>query len=125
MFVALAVSGCQKKMPLLSSCNCGNKTIKLDHSKPKGVDHKAIYLCPNDTITWVPGPHVRSFTIVFVGQDLPFGATATFAGTTLPVTSPPLPDPGELTVFKYDLTIVDDSGTSHPFDPHVIGGGGL
>jgi hypothetical protein len=126
LFVALAVSGCEKKaLPPPSPCTCGNITITVDHSKPRGVDKKATYLCPNYTITWVPGPHVQSFEVQFVGPDLPFGATTTFVGTTLPVTSPTLPDPGELTVFKYNLKIVDNNGHSHQFDPHVVGGGGL
>lgn len=123
LFVALAVSGCKKMRPATA---CGNITIKVDHSKPKGVDHKAVYLCANNyTVTWEPGPNVHSFEVQFVGTDLPFGPTNTTFGTAGSSSTPTLPDPGELTVFKYNLKIVDNNGASHSFDPHIVGGGGL
>lgn len=126
LFAAVAVSGCSKKEQY-KAYTCSDVKIKLDPSKQRGVDHKAVYLCANNvnTITWVPEANVKSFRIEFIGHDLPFGSTTTFVGTTSPVTTPPLPDPGELTVFKYDLTIVDTNGKIWPFDPHVVGGGGL
>lgn len=127
VLVALAVSGCPNKVlpPPPSPCTCGNITIQVDHTKLHGVDHKAEYLCPNYTITWAPKPNVKSFEVQFVGADLPFGPNNTTFGTAGSSTTPPLPDPGELTVFKYNLKIVDDHGTPHSFDPHVVGGGGL
>ena len=83
------------------ACACGSVTITVDHTKPKGVEHKAVYLCPNNyRITWVPGPHV---------QNNP--------------TTPTLTDPGELTVFKYNIKVTNDNGVSKTFDPHVIGSG--
>jgi hypothetical protein len=130
LFVALAVSGCRKQ-GLTAALPCGYIQIVVDPSQPRGVDHKVVYLCTSTptntyTITWVPvGPNVKSFTVEFVGPDLPFGtgtANTTF-GTGLSPTTPTLPDPGELTVFKYNLTIVDATGPHH-FDPHVVGGGG-
>jgi hypothetical protein len=127
LFVAFAVSGC-RKVPLTTTCGTsGNVIIKVDHTKPKGVDHKAVYVCTNYTITWERQANVQSFEVHFVGvdpSDFPFGpANANFG--TGNATTPPLPDPKELTVFKYNLKIVDSNGISHPFDPHVVGGGGL
>jgi hypothetical protein len=125
LFVAFTVSGC-KNVPRTTTCE--NIVIKVDHTKPKGVDHKAVYLCKNYTITWSPQSNVQSFEVQFVGavpSDFPFGtgtANTTFSSAT---PTPPLPDPGELTVFKYNLKIIDSNGNSHSFDPHVVGGGGL
>jgi hypothetical protein len=94
----------------------------VDHLKPKGVDRKAVYLCKdNYTITWVPGLHVKSFQIEFI--DPPFGASGPTKFDNNHPTTPTLPDPGELTVFKYNITVVNDAGVSKPFDPHVVGGG--
>jgi hypothetical protein len=100
-------------------CTCGNVTITVDHTKPKGVDRKAVYLCPDYTVTWVPGPHVQSFRVVFV--DPPFGNATTFDNSN--PTTPKLPDPGELTVFKYNIKVTNDNGVSKTFDPHVVGSG--
>jgi hypothetical protein len=125
LFVAFAVSGCKKEAPH-TAFTCVDITITVDPSKPKGVDHKATYLCKNHTVTWVPGPHVASFEVKFVGHDtddFPFGPHNTTFGPNQ--ATPPLPDPVELSVFKYNLKIVDDIGTTHQFDPHVVGGGGL
>jgi hypothetical protein len=110
----------RERRALADDCSCGNITIKVDHTKLKGVDHKAVYLCPTYTITFVSGPHVRTFEVVF--DDPPFGGATTFNDSN--PTTPPLPDPGELTVFKYHIKIVDDNGVTHRFDPHVVGGGG-
>ena len=126
LFVTLAVSGCKKKQQY-AAYSCGNIQINVH---PRGVDHKAVYLCAktltnNYTITWVRGSNVKSFQVVFVGPDLPFGPQTTFATSGPPVTTPPLSDPGDLTVFKYNITIVDDNGASYQSDPHVVGGGGI
>jgi hypothetical protein len=119
LFGAL-VSGLGGKVQVQAEdCTCGNVTITVDHAKPKGVDRKAVYLCPDYTVTWVPGPHVQSFRVVFV--DPPFGNATTFDNSN--PTTPKLPDPGELTVFKYNITVTNDNGVSKTFDPHVIGSG--
>src|SRR5450755_3842993 len=132
LFAVLTLSGCkpnEQNKKLYAVYACGDIAITVEYTKQKGVDHKAVYLCSdnakNYTITWIRGPNVKSFQVQFDGPDYPFGpASATF-GTGGTTTTPPLPAPGELTVFKYQLTIVDDGGTSHPFDPHVVGGGNL
>ncbi|MGB7730982.1 MAG: hypothetical protein WBL50_23350 [Candidatus Acidiferrum sp.] len=130
LFVALAISGC-KKQHLYAAYACGNITINVDPSYntdpyPRYVDQRAVYLCDNNyTITWVPGPHVKKFQIQFVGPDLPFRTATTFVGTTQPVTSPTLADPGQLTIFKYNILITDNSDATYESDPHVVGGGGI
>jgi hypothetical protein len=63
-------------------------------------------ISPNNspyTITFVSGPHVRTFEVVF--DDPPFGGATTFSDSN--PTTLPLPDPGELTVFNYHIKIVD------------------
>ncbi len=133
LFVAMAISGC-KKEHLFSAYACGDITIHVDpsyntDSYPTYVDHKVVYLCANNegnyTITWVPGPNVSSFQVVFVGPDLPFGPATTTFGTGGRSTTPSLNDPGQLTVFKYNLSLTDKSGKTYESDPHVVGGGGI
>ena len=127
LFVAFAVSGCKKQPRAITCATTGNVMIKVDPTKPKGVDHKAVYVCNNYTITWSPQGNVQSFEVQFVGKvasDFPFGPTNTTYGSANP-TTPQLSDPGELSVFKYDIKIVDSNGRSYSFDPHVVGGGGL
>jgi hypothetical protein len=112
------------------TCTGTSVTILVDEGKPRGVDKKAVYVCPNLTINWqaAPGSNVTHFRVEFVGDDLPFGSgpsnTIFDSDANVQVTTPALPDPGELTVFKYKITITDNHGPHQPHDPHVVGGGG-
>ena len=82
-------------------CACEDIDITVDHTKPKGVHRKAVYLCTGNSITWVLGPHVKSFEVEF-DDPSPFGDLKTFDNSN-PKT-PAMPDPGEFTVFKYKIT---------------------
>jgi len=111
------------------ACTCGgNVTIKVNHAThPRGVDQKAVYLCEGYKITWQAesGSNIEKFEVEFVGPDFPFGSATVFdSDSTLKVSTPNLPHLDELTVFKYKITITDSNHHPHPFDPHVIGGGG-
>ena len=120
LLLALEISGCPKK-ERFQEFGCSDVQITVDFTKPKGVDHKAVYLCETNKVIWVPGPNVKSFNLEFV-DDLPFGSTKKFdSGHS---TTPPLGHFSELTVFKYNLLIFDTSNNQYHFDPHVVGGGG-
>ena len=99
--------------------------IKVHHqTHPRGVDQKAVLLHENGRIMWeAESSQIKSFEVQFVGPDLPFGPEATKFDSSNNIT-PPLPHFDELTVFKYDITIIDSNNGKHYFDPHVIGGGG-
>jgi len=113
------------------SCTCvgaSDITIKVNHGSPnnRGVDKKAAYLCEGYKITWVidSGSNDKSFKVEFVGPDYPFGAVTIFNSSGGTVSTGPLPHFSELTVFKYNITITDNSGNPpQTFDPHVVGGG--
>jgi hypothetical protein len=126
-FALLALaSGCQNKA-LPAACTCvGDITIKVNHGHARGVDKKAVYLCSGYKITWEieSGSNDKEFTVEFVGPDLPFGPSATiFNSSNGTASTGPLAHFSELTVFKYKITIKDSNNSSHPFDPHIIGGG--
>lgn len=100
------------------SYTCKNEIIKVDPQK--GVDRKAIYLCDGYTVTWEPKANagVHKFQIVF--QDSPFvGGATQFDDTT--TKWPTMDQFADLSVFKYTITVNDGA----PFDPHVVGGGGI
>ena len=128
MFLPLTgvVSGCGRGAFFPPACT--NIDIEVHHVEKHGVNKKAVYLCTGKHITWKTHPDDKSFTVEFVGDDLPFGASLkTFdSDSSGAATTPnlPLPSPNELTVFKYKITITDKQNVTYPaFDPHVIGGG--
>jgi hypothetical protein len=125
--VALATCGCKRSEGFVPA-NCSDITIKVNHEKYlRGVDQKAVYVCDGKKITWeAETNNIKKFEVEFVGADLPFGAASTkFDGdSNVKATTPALPHFGELTVFKYNLTITDNNGNDKKyFDPHIIGGG--
>jgi hypothetical protein len=122
LFVALGASRSSRMAPRQKAVkyNCQDETLNIDLKK--GVDRKAIYLCAGQKVTWVDPSNKYTFQVVF--QDYPFGGTPTTFDNGTP-TSPVLPPITDLTVFKYTITIFDTSGFPHPYDPHVVGGGGI
>jgi len=129
LLVALTASGSQRK-ERVATYTCGDQHIKVDHTLPKGVDRKAVYLCGGDKIIWDAQPNVQ-FEIDF--DESPWGPNNAKFGNknglnpyTPKFPNSPTPAPKDPTVFKYTITIVDNNGHSYPpFDPHVVGGGGL
>ena len=124
--VALATCGCKRSEGYVPA-NCTDITIKVNHEKYlRGVDQKAVYVCDGKKITWeAETNNIKKFEVEFVGPDFPFGSATVFdSDSTLKVSTPNLPHLDELTVFKYKITITDSNHHPHPFDPHVIGGGG-
>jgi hypothetical protein len=127
LLVALATCGCQKRSEGFVEFNCTDITIKVNHEKyQRGVDQKVVYLCQGKKITWeAETNNIKKFEVEFVGDDLPFGAGSTKfdSDSDVKASIPTLPLFGELTVFKYNLTITDNNGNVKKFDPHIIGGG--
>ena len=124
LLFALAAGGCEKTKNV-RSYSCSNQIVKVDSKLDKGVDHKAVYLCNGYTVQWVMSGDVASFEIVF--QDPPFGNATNFGtGPGETTTTPPYSAPVDLTVYKYTVSGFDKNGAPFgPFDPHVVGGGGL
>lgn len=109
----------------LIQVNCADNQITVDPTEPHGVDHAhaALLICPDEQITWVDHSGKYKFQVDF--DDYPFaGAPQSFnnANPTTPKFPKGVPD---ITVFKYKITVDDGSGNPKPFDPHVIGGGGI
>jgi len=124
LLFALATGGCEKPKNV-RRYSCSNQVVKVDSKLDKGVDHKAVYLCDGNTVQWVMSGNVASFEIVF--QDPPFGNATKFGtGSGETTTTPSYSAPTDLTVYKYTVSGVDKNGVAFgPFDPHVVGGGGL
>ena len=126
--IQIALGGCQHEQfaGKIVAFTCTDETITVDHTKAKGVDKETVILCDGKKITWEKGKHVASFEIDF--QDPAFG-TATHFGTGPgeTTTTPAYSAPIETTLYKYTVTTIgDDTGHIHgPFDPHVVGGGGI
>jgi hypothetical protein len=123
LFLALLVPGCHNKLqPFVNgqdSFACSDQTVAI--VPVDGTNPKAVYLCQNSKLTWVPNGH--TFTITFP-QKYPFqGAALTFANDPQnlnnPVTSPPAIYSGSLVVYTYTMTIDGKQVT----DPQVVGGG--
>jgi len=89
------------------------KNIKVDPNSGDGVDHKAVYVCGDDTLEW-DNPHNATFTVHFPG-DCPFSPCPDITDSKPRPIKLPTTD---LTVYKYNITV---NGTPH--DPHVVGGG--
>jgi hypothetical protein len=105
---------------------CDNQIVKVDPNLDKGVDRKAVYLCNSYNVQWVTAGNVASFEVEFVDPPFPFGNTTKFGTAPGETTmTPAYSAPGDLTVYKYKITIVDRNGKTYTFDPHVVGGGGL
>lgn len=127
LLASLALSGCGGgQQQLTGTFKCSDQTVTVDWSQKHGVNphQNAIYLCTGNKVTWNPAGNVQSFTITF--QDSPFGPSPQTFDQNHNV-SPPMPayTDSDWRVFKYSLQVTDTQGNSHPFDPHVIGGGGL
>jgi len=128
--LVVAAYGCGRgRKPAAFRHTCGDIPIKVNHNEKHGVDKKAVYRCTGDTITWKSdSSDIQSFEVEFVGDDddLPFGTSPKIfdSDSNGKAITPKLPDPGQLTVFKYKITITDKQGGKHQFDPHVVGGGG-
>jgi hypothetical protein len=99
--------------------DCGNEQdIKVGPQKKNGVDKQAVYVCDGDQVVWQPETGV-TFRVHFTG-DCPFTSSCTSDITDSTPQTAKTPQPTDLTVYKYKLTVND----TLVFDPHVVGGGG-
>ncbi len=99
---------------------CGDQTVGVVPGD--GTTPKDVYLCPGDTLTWLPNGN--AFSVTFP-RKYPFeGPKKTFANDpetpNAPVKSPPAIYAGSLVVYHYDMTV---NGQPVP-DPQIVGGGG-
>ena len=99
---------------------CGDQTVGIVPGD--GTTPKDVYLCPGDTLTWLPNGN--TFTVTFP-KKYPFeGPKRTFANDSqtlnAPVKSPPAIYAGSLVVYHYDMTVNGQPAT----DPQIVGGGG-
>ena len=100
-------------------------TVKVTPGALHGVD-KDIYVCddPNfNQVSWV-APQGVTFSVQFPSTapaDCPFNPCPASITDSTPQTVGP--QPADLTVYKYTITVTV-GGKTTPYDPHVVGGGG-
>lgn len=124
LLVALGAGGCKWMRPPEqvrsgTTIPCTDKQT-IDVNLTNGAQPLAVYVCEDQTVIWQSNGH--KFEVVFK-DDSPFkGEGKNFDDGNF--TSKGGKNHAHLTVFKYTITVYDDQGKHHEFDPHVIGGGG-
>jgi hypothetical protein len=126
LLVVLGTSGCnwrrsseQVRSGNAISIPCEDKQT-IDVNLTNGATPDAVYVCEDQTVIWQDNGH--KFEVQFK-DDSPFKGDAKKFDNKSP-TSKGGKNHAHITVFKYTITVYDDKGNPHPFDPHVIGGGG-
>jgi hypothetical protein len=94
-------------------------TITVDATN--GPQPDPVYLCEDDTLTWVLGSNASSFVVEFK-NGTPFADGATKFDDKH-AAHPGQHQYGKLTVYKYSITVTSTSNSTNTFDPQVIIGG--
>jgi len=123
---------------LLGACSCGKdhpanpnnyppriakktKAVPCDDTvtvdATKGPQPDSVYLCEDDTLTWVPGSSTSSFAIEFKNGS-PFADGATKFDDKH-AAHKAMPQYSKLTTYKYSITV----NSTNTFDPQGVTGG--
>jgi hypothetical protein len=92
---------------------CSTNIIVVPDPNGNGVDHKAVYVCDGGTLEW-DNRNSATFKVHFT-DGCPFQSCADITDSSPRTVAP---QPAELTVYHYIITV---NGKDH--DPHVVGGG--
>jgi hypothetical protein len=131
VIVQLVVTGCQFRPGENANIKveafvCQNKIV-VNATAPPFVDQEPFVLYDQTTIHWDMATNVKDFEVEFT-DGLPFGPNATKFGTKPGETqdTPIYKAPTVATLYNYKITVTDATGAPKPpYDPHVVGGGGI
>ena len=128
LVLALGITGgCQpsvRKTAGKRTLDC-DTTVKVTPGALHGVDKAAIYVCDDPTynqVSWVADKGV-TFSVQFPSTDCPFNPCPPSITDSTPQTVAPLGQNPPLKVYKYTINVTV-GGSTTPYDPHVVTGGG-
>jgi hypothetical protein len=116
LILVVGAGGCTKgPAGFVEKPYCGDKTVNVNTNT--GADPQAVYVCDNDTVTWIPNPSTVSFLVEFK-KDSPFNdGNKKFANGNSKSDHTKHHD--KIKVYEYRITV---NGQLFD-DPQVIGGG--
>jgi hypothetical protein len=128
LLLMLGVSSCSKDHPVNPRYpHTTKKTLPVPCDVTVTVDATSgpqpdpVYLCDDDTLTWVLGSNASSFVVEF-SSGTPFADGATKFDDKH-AAHPGQHQYGKLAVYKYSVTVTSTNNSTNKFDPQVVTGG--